>query len=79
MQPPADHPKKAIELLSTRELQVFQLLGRGCTTRQIAGQLGVNFKTVQTFCARIKQKLELPNAIQLLREAIRWVDDHPRK
>ncbi len=61
-----------IQLLSRRELEVFQLLGRGHTTRQIAEELHVAFGTVQAFCKRIKEKLNLQNATELLREAIRW-------
>ncbi|HZV35760.1 MAG TPA: response regulator transcription factor [Verrucomicrobiae bacterium] len=63
-----------VEQLSDRELEVFQLLGRGLSTRQIAEDLNVSFKTVQAYCARIKDKLNLTNATELLREAIRWHD-----
>ncbi|MGD1085548.1 MAG: response regulator transcription factor [Verrucomicrobiota bacterium] len=63
-----------VERLSDRELEVFHLLGRGFGTRQIAGELHVNFRTVQTFCARIKKKLGLSNATKLLREATSWLD-----
>jgi DNA-binding NarL/FixJ family response regulator len=63
-----------IEKLSDRELEVFQLLGRCYTTRQIADELHVSFKTVQSFCARIKEKLNLSSAAELLREAVRWHD-----
>jgi len=62
----------AIENLSDRELEVFQLLGRGYGTRQIADELHVSFKTVQSFSARIKEKLNLVNATELLHEAVRW-------
>jgi DNA-binding NarL/FixJ family response regulator len=58
--------------LSDRELEIFQLLGSGRNTRQIADQLHIGFKTVQTYSARIKEKLDLDNATQLLHEAIRW-------
>jgi DNA-binding NarL/FixJ family response regulator len=61
--------------LSDRELEVFQLLGRGRSTRQIAEDLHVSFKTVQAFSARIKEKLNLSNANELLREAVRWHDN----
>ena len=61
-----------VEQLSDRELEVFQLLGRGFSTRQIADHLRVGFKTVQTYSARLKEKLKLDNATQLLHEAIRW-------
>jgi DNA-binding NarL/FixJ family response regulator len=78
----ADHPRHAgspIELLSDRELEVFQLLGRGLSTRQIADQLHISFKTVQAFCARIKDKLQLGNVNELLREAIRWQESQTIK
>lgn len=67
---PADTP--TIGRLSDRELEVFQLLGQGYETRQIAESLHVSMKTVQAFCARIKEKLKLASATELLREAIRW-------
>jgi len=62
------------DLLSDRELEVFELLGQGMTTRQTARNLKISFKTVQTFHARIKEKLNLSNATELLREATRWHD-----
>jgi DNA-binding NarL/FixJ family response regulator len=61
-----------VQQLSDRELEVFQLLGRGFTTRQISEHLNIGFKTVQAYCARIKEKLNLDNITELLREAIRW-------
>jgi DNA-binding NarL/FixJ family response regulator len=68
-----------IEQLSNRELEVFQLLGLGHNTRQIADHLHVGFKTVQAYCARIKEKLKLANATELLREAIRWQESQQAK
>jgi len=68
-----------VELLSDRELEVFQLLGRGQGTRQIAEQMHISFKTVQAFCARIKDKLELDNVNELLREAVRWQENQQIK
>jgi DNA-binding NarL/FixJ family response regulator len=67
------------EKLSDRELEVFHLLGRGLGTRQIAEELRVNFRTVQAFCARIKDKLKLTSANQLMREATNWHDRQSRK
>jgi len=61
-----------VQLLSDRELEVFERLGRGLGTRQIAGEFGVSVKTIQAYCARIKDKLNLTSATGLLREAIRW-------
>jgi DNA-binding NarL/FixJ family response regulator len=63
-----------IEQLSDRELEVFQLLGRGHSTRQIAEHLHIGFKTVQGYTARIKEKLNLANINELMREAIRWYE-----
>jgi len=68
-----------VETLSDRELEVFQLLGRGLGTRQIADHLHVGFKTVQAYSARIKEKLQLTNATELLRAAMQWNADHPDK
>ena len=59
------------ELLSDRELEVFQHLGHGRGTPQIADILGINLKTVQAHCAHIKEKLGFKNATELLREALR--------
>jgi len=67
--PPLQPPE---ELLSDRELEVFQLLGQGFETRRIAQVLGISIKTIQAYCARIKEKLVLANASELLREAVRW-------
>lgn len=61
-----------LESLSDRELEVFNLLGQGLQTRQVASSLKVSIKTVQAYCARIKQKLNLSTATELLREAVRW-------
>jgi DNA-binding NarL/FixJ family response regulator len=64
--------RSAAEQLSDRELEVFELLGQGRGTRQIAETLRVSVKTVQAYCARIKEKLNLASATELIREAVRW-------
>ena len=61
-----------VEQLSDRELEVFEMLGDGRGTRQIAESLGVSIKTVQAYCARMKEKLNLASATELVREAVRW-------
>ena len=61
-----------VTLLSDRELEVFRMLGQGRGTPQIAETLGLSLKTVQAYCARIKEKLGLSNATELLREALRF-------
>jgi DNA-binding NarL/FixJ family response regulator len=68
-----------IEQLSDRELEVFQLYGQGCETRQIAETLDVSVKTVKAYCTRIKENLKLTNSTELLREAIRWHDSQQAK
>lgn len=64
--------RSPIEILSDRELEVFEMLGQGMGTRQIAEALRVSLKTVQAYCARVKEKLQVGSATELLREAIRW-------
>jgi DNA-binding NarL/FixJ family response regulator len=60
--------------LTDRELEVFQLIGRGQTTREIGERLHLGASTVETYRARIKTKLNLENATQLSHEAVRWVE-----
>src|ERR1019366_8726933 len=67
-----------VERLSDRELAVFELLGRGLGTRQIAETLRLSIKTVQAYCARVKEKLDLASATELLREAVRWQENAKR-
>jgi DNA-binding NarL/FixJ family response regulator len=61
--------------LTNRELQVFELLGQGRTTAQIAQQLGVQRKTVEAHRENIKRKLRLNNASELTRAAVVWFMD----
>ena len=68
-----------VEQLSDRELQVFELIGRGQGTRQISEHLHVGFKTVQAYQARIKEKLQLANATELMRAAIQWNESRQGK
>jgi DNA-binding NarL/FixJ family response regulator len=60
------------ELLSDREFKVFDLTGSGLNTSEIANKLHVAVKTVETYRARIKEKLKLKDSSQLLRLAISW-------
>jgi DNA-binding NarL/FixJ family response regulator len=61
-----------IDSLSDRELEVLQLSGQGQTPREIATQLGISIKTVETHRMRIRQKLKLSNSAELMRFAIAW-------
>lgn len=63
----------SIERLTDRELEVFGLLGQGRGTRQIAEQLCLSIKTVETYRARIKEKLHLSSGSKLLQQAFEWV------
>lgn len=67
----SDEKLTSEEALSDRELDVFRRLGFGHSTRRIADDLGVSQKTIQTYCARIKDKLRLNNGSELVREAVR--------
>ena len=61
-----------VDLLSNRELEVFQFIGQGRGTREIAGELHVSVKTVETYRAHIKEKLHLKTAPELMRFALDW-------
>lgn len=65
--------KGGVSLLSDRELQVFQLIGLGLQTRNIAERLGIGIKTVETHRENIKNKLGLEHSTALVREATVWV------
>jgi DNA-binding NarL/FixJ family response regulator len=62
------------DLLSDRELEVFRLRGQGRSPKEIADRLGVSVKTVASYDARIKEKLGLSDAGELMREAVLWHD-----
>lgn len=62
-----------VERLTDRELEVFQLIGKGQGTRKIAEELHLGIKTVESYRARIKDKLKLEDGTQLLQQAIQWV------
>ena len=61
-----------IERLSDREFEVFQLIGEGKGTRQVAEHLRLSVKTVEVHRANIKEKLKLPNNNELIRPAVEW-------
>ena len=70
----AASPQGPVATLSDREIEVFRRLGQGQTTRQIATDLNVSMKTVQAYCARIKEKLGLGSGAELVRDAVRWIE-----
>jgi DNA-binding NarL/FixJ family response regulator len=68
---PSPKPGSPLAQLSDRELEVFQLIGRGRSTKQIAAALRVDVKTIETYRGRIKVKLKLANATELVTQAKR--------
>lgn len=62
-------------LLADRELEVFELIGGGLTTREIGAQLHLGVTTVDTYKERIKQKLQLENSSRLRMAAARWLQE----
>lgn len=64
----------AIEKLTDREFEVFQLIGQGLSTKEMADKLHVSVKTIEVHRVNIKQKLSIPTAPELIRYAVRWVE-----
>jgi DNA-binding NarL/FixJ family response regulator len=62
--------------LSDRELQTFQLIGQGRGTREIAEELHISAKTVESYRAHIKVKMNLANAHELTQHAVHWVESN---
>lgn len=67
-----------VDSLTEREREVFECLGSGLSTRQIAAKFGLSGRTVEVHRAHIKKKLGCEGAVQLLREAVRWVEAKQR-
>ncbi len=65
--------RSPIESLSDRELQVFEMMGQGLITETIAAKMRVSPKTVDTYRARIKEKLDVANVNELVQRATQWV------
>jgi DNA-binding NarL/FixJ family response regulator len=63
-----------LEVLSDRELEVFELTGHGTSTREIAERLHLSVKTVESYRARIKNKLNFDSANELMKHAVQWVE-----
>ena len=63
----------SIDRLSDREMEVFQLIGNGFSTRQIASQLNLSVKTIDSYREHLKLKLSLEKGADLVRYAIQWV------
>ena len=68
--------KNTIEKLTDRELEVFQLIGQGYKTQDIATKLCLSIKTIDTYRIRIKEKLNLKDSSELTKIAIEWVHNN---
>jgi DNA-binding NarL/FixJ family response regulator len=64
----------AVDLLTDRELEVFRLLGTGLSTREIADRMKLGVKTIGTYRDRVKQKLGIKSAPELIRRAVLWTE-----
>jgi DNA-binding NarL/FixJ family response regulator len=64
----------SIAQLSDRELEAFELHGRGLTTREMAAAMNISPKTVATHRGRIKMKLGIENTTELMRRAVLWIE-----
>lgn len=71
----SDNP---LDLLSDRELEVFELTGKGLSTKEIADKLHISVKTVESHRANIKEKLQVDTANELMRHAVKWVEETAR-
>ncbi|MEX2579909.1 MAG: response regulator transcription factor [Verrucomicrobiales bacterium] len=66
--------RRNLEQLSDRELEVYELIGRGKGTHDIADQLCICIRTVEAHRTHIREKLGLPNAADVIRHAVMWVE-----
>jgi len=67
-----------VELLTDREFEVFQLVGQGLSTKEIAAKLHLSAKTVEAHRLNIKEKLALKTSAELIRHAVRWIESQAR-
>jgi DNA-binding CsgD family transcriptional regulator len=66
-----------LETLSDRELEVFRFAGQGASTKDIADRLRLSAKTIESHRERIKQKLKIGSANELIAVAARWLAENP--
>ena len=71
--PSTDDP---VSLLTDREFEIFELIGKGHEVREISDALGLSPKTVETHRTNIKEKLKLKNSRQVARLAVQWLGQH---
>jgi DNA-binding NarL/FixJ family response regulator len=74
-----EQAKPPLAALTDRELEILQMIGHGIGTRQIAEELRLGVKTVESYRARIKEKLGLADGNQLLQHAIQWFQEKSKE
>ena len=67
--------KNPVDTLTNREIEIFEMIGQGLTTKQIARQLHLSHKTIEAHREKIKMKLGLANSVQLSFSAFQWMRD----
>ena len=75
-----EQPRSSHDLvgqLTDRELEIFELIGKGRDIREISKVLNLSPKTVETHRTNIKEKLKLKNSRQVARVALQWFTEHP--
>lgn len=70
----ANSKKGSISVLSDREFEVFELVGQGYGTQEIAVRLGISPKTIEVHRAHIREKLDVPSGAAMVRYAVRWIE-----
>lgn len=70
---PTEESQTPVDRLSDRELEVFELIGKGMSVKDIADRLHLSPKTIETYRDSIKTKLHLENSRQVIQHAIHWV------
>ena len=68
------HENSPLDILTDRELETLELVGHGHSTRQIADDLGLSIKTIESHRAHLKEKLNLKTGAELVRFAVQWVN-----
>jgi DNA-binding NarL/FixJ family response regulator len=76
---PKDGSVTPVEKLTDRELEVFELIGHGLSTRRIAEKLHLSIKTIETYRIHIKEKLDLNDATELIHHAVHWVESASKR
>jgi DNA-binding NarL/FixJ family response regulator len=74
MQGKKDGTGSSVDILSDRELEVYELIGRGKSSSEIADQLHLASKTVETYRSRIKEKMDFKNSTEMIFHAVKWVE-----